>query len=197
MPVHPVHEEYQGRLRLREAEMARFDRWDRRLGNARILVFALVLAAAWPTLVNEALSPSWLLAPLVAFAGLVLAHGPVVRGLGRLRLGVAFYRRGLARMTGDWSDPLDEGTGFQSGEHPYAEDLDIFGPGSLFALLCTARSLPGRGVLADWLSRGSFPEPRANPEVDRQVWFWSCVQTYLERDVRDLTQVADLGLFSR
>ncbi len=51
--------------------------------------------------------------------------------------------------------------------------------------------------LADWLLRGGFPEPRLNPEVDRQLWFSSFVHTYLERDVRDLTQVADLGLFSR
>ena len=51
--------------------------------------------------------------------------------------------------------------------------------------------------LVDWLLRGGFPEPRANPEVDRQLWFSSYVQSYLERDVRDLAQVADLSLFSR
>jgi len=51
--------------------------------------------------------------------------------------------------------------------------------------------------LADWLLHGGFPEPRTNPQVDRQLWFASYVQTYLERDVRDLTQVADLGTFAR
>jgi hypothetical protein len=51
--------------------------------------------------------------------------------------------------------------------------------------------------LADWLLRGGFPEPRLNREVDRQPWFASYIQTYLERDVRDLAQVADLGAFSR
>lgn len=51
--------------------------------------------------------------------------------------------------------------------------------------------------LADWLLRGGFPEPRLNREVDRQLWFASYIQTYLERDVRDLAQVADLGAFSR
>ena len=49
----------------------------------------------------------------------------------------------------------------------------------------------------DWLLRGGFPEPRIHPEVDRQLWFASYVQTYLERDVRDLAQVADLGTFGR
>lgn len=56
---------------------------------------------------------------------------------------------------------------------------------------------PSRIDLADWLLRGGFPEPRLNPAVDRQLWFSSYVQTYLQRDVRDLAQVADLGAFTR
>ncbi len=51
--------------------------------------------------------------------------------------------------------------------------------------------------LGDWLLRGSYPEPRINSEVDRQLWFASYVQTYLERDVREIVQVGDLATFSR
>lgn len=51
--------------------------------------------------------------------------------------------------------------------------------------------------LVDWLLRGGYPEPRLNLRVDRQIWFSSYVQTYLERDVRDMRQVADLGTFGR
>lgn len=51
--------------------------------------------------------------------------------------------------------------------------------------------------LADWLLRGGYPEVRVHPEVDRRIWLSSYVQTYLERDVRDLAQVADLGTFER
>jgi len=47
------------------------------------------------------------------------------------------------------------------------------------------------------LLRGGFPEPCLNAQVDRCLWFAGYVQTYLERDVRDLAQVADLGVFSR
>jgi predicted AAA+ superfamily ATPase len=50
--------------------------------------------------------------------------------------------------------------------------------------------------LADWLQRGGYPEPRLSPAVDRRLWFSSYVQTYLERDVRDLVQVADLDRFA-
>ena len=52
-------------------------------------------------------------------------------------------------------------------------------------------------ALVDWILRGGFPEVRLNRRVDRDLWFSSYVQTYLERDVRDLAQVADLATFSR
>jgi hypothetical protein len=34
--------------------------------------------------------------------------------------------------------------------------------------------------LENWLLRGGYPEIRVNPEVDRQLWFASYIQTYLE-----------------
>ena len=56
---------------------------------------------------------------------------------------------------------------------------------------------PEETDLADWLLRGGYPEPRLNPAVDRQLWLSGYTQTYLERDVRGLTQVGDLGTFQR
>ena len=49
--------------------------------------------------------------------------------------------------------------------------------------------------LADWLHRGAWPEPRLNPEVDRDLWMQSYVQTYLERDLRNMEQVSNLETF--
>lgn len=43
--------------------------------------------------------------------------------------------------------------------------------------------------------RGSYPEPVANPGRDLHLWHSSYIQTYLERDVRTLRQVGDLGRF--
>lgn len=54
-----------------------------------------------------------------------------------------------------------------------------------------------RPELADWLLRGGYPEPRLDARVDRQLWFSSYVQTYLQRDVRDLLHVADLTAFTQ
>ncbi len=55
---------------------------------------------------------------------------------------------------------------FLDPAHPYAEDLDLFGKGSLFELLCTARTPVGEELLADWL-RAPAPPPvvRARQEA--------------------------------
>ena len=42
---------------------------------------------------------------------------------------------------------------------------------------------------------GYYPEPANNPDRDTRLWQASYVQTYLERDVRNLRDVGDLTLF--
>ena len=46
------------------------------------------------------------------------------------------------------------------------------------------------------LLRGGFPEPTLHP-ASRSLWFASYLQTYIERDVRVITQVRDLPTFRR
>lgn len=58
----------------------------------------------------------------------------------------------------------------------------------------TAEAIP---ELPEWLLRGTYPEPRLHPKVDRGLWYASYVQTYLDRDVRDLLRVGDIGAFGR
>ncbi len=51
--------------------------------------------------------------------------------------------------------------------------------------------------LDDWLLRGAYPEIRVNRDVDRKLWIAGYVQTYLERDVRQVMNVGDLNSFNR
>jgi len=52
-------------------------------------------------------------------------------------------------------------------------------------------------VLADLLLRGQYPEIASRKAVDRQLWCGSYIATYLERDVRAVTQIGDLSQFER
>jgi len=80
-----------------------------------------------------------------------------------------------------------------------SEVLGAAAPTSLGDLLEGLCRDPGNDVpefdLADWLHRGAWPEPRLNPEVDRDLWMQSYVQTYLERDLRNMERVSDLETF--
>lgn len=51
--------------------------------------------------------------------------------------------------------------------------------------------------IAQRLFRGGFPEPALDPRIDPTLWLSSYIQTYLERDVRTLRAVGDLGDFQR
>lgn len=46
--------------------------------------------------------------------------------------------------------------------------------------------------LAEIILRGNYPEISTNPQVDRSLWCGSYINTYLERDIRNLKQVGDL-----
>ena len=45
----------------------------------------------------------------------------------------------------------ETGQRFVDPNHPYSADLDIFGKGSLFQLVCGARTSAGEATLASWL----------------------------------------------
>jgi len=51
--------------------------------------------------------------------------------------------------------------------------------------------------LAAAILRGGFPEPALDTGIDISLWHASYVRTYLERDVRTLRAVGDLGDFER
>ena len=58
----------------------------------------------------------------------------------------------MGRLENRWIGRGADGRRYLSDEHLYAEDLDIFGRGSLFQLLCTAQTPMGQDTLARWLS---------------------------------------------
>jgi DNA mismatch repair ATPase MutS len=70
---------------------------------------------------------------------------------------VSYYERGLARLDGRWAGSGEPGTRFLDEGHPNALDLDLFGTGSLYELLCTARTRRGADRLASWLLEPAPP----------------------------------------
>lgn len=60
-----------------------------------------------------------------------------------------------------------------------------------------ARNLRGIEGLKSRILVGGFPELALAQRVNTELWFAGYLQTYLERDVRQLRQIGDLGDFQR
>ena len=143
--------EYSRRLDRRRAEIARGEELHRRLGYGRLAAVAAAAIVVWLALGYHALSIVWTLAPAAVFAWLVVIHDRRLRDLERQRRSAAFFERALKRLDGTWAGTGETGERYRRADHPYAVDLDLFGKGSLFELLSTARTHIGEDTLAQWL----------------------------------------------
>jgi hypothetical protein len=127
------------------------------LGYAKVADF-LAGAIAAGVLVHARGPFSLLLIPAAIFVVLVVVHDRVLRRLGKFVRVTEFYSGGLARLEDRWAGTGETGDRFFDATHPYARDLDLFGKGSLFELLCTARTRAGEETLAGWLLGAAAPE---------------------------------------
>jgi hypothetical protein len=150
--------EYTRRLENGGAAVAKHESQHRRIGNARLAVFLIAAVMVWLSFISHSFTPWWLLAPLATFIALVARHGSVLSQLKRARRVVDFYKRGLARLDDRWQGTGEPGSGHGDRTHPYAQDLDLFGPGSLFELLSTVRTRSGERMLASWLKTAAPAE---------------------------------------
>jgi hypothetical protein len=153
MPHHIVSpvEEYSERLREREARLAKFERSHALIGSVRLAVGASFLFMAWLCLGPYSIPLPWLTVPVAAFVALVLRHQRVRELRDHAQRAAAFYRAGLERIEYRWRGSAPSGEQFDIQHHLYAADLDLFGGGGLYELLCAARTPMGGHTLAQWL----------------------------------------------
>jgi hypothetical protein len=155
-----VRIEYEQRLGVRRAEAAAARLRATRLSQARLAVFALGVVLAGIVVGAKRVDPWWLLAPALGFAVLVVAHDRVLRRRDAREQSVRYYEDGVARLDANFAGRGPRGERFRDPEHPYADDLDLFGEAGLFDLLCRARTAAGEAMLARWLLA-----PAASDEV--------------------------------
>lgn len=133
------------------------------LAGARAAAFLAAVLLLWLGAFRGSPRLVWSLVPIAAFVALMVAHEMVVRRSERIRRAIRWYQRGLGRLEGRWMGEGITGEEYRSSEHLFADDLDLFGRGSLYELLCTAETPAGRATLAAWLLA-----PAAPPEIGRR-----------------------------
>lgn len=76
------------------------------------------------------------------------------------------------------------------------EATPLFSLDTLNDMMATA-PLCDRDTLIARMHRGGYPELLTNSEMNEDLFFSAYVQTYIERDVQELSQVSDKGAFFR
>ncbi len=124
-----------------------------------LMVWAGLPPAAWALPIGLA----------AAFFVLVVVHAKVHDERERALAAVRYFEDGLARLRGEWKDTPSRGERFakDAAEHPYVDDLDIFGKGSLFQLLDRTATRRGEELLAGWLM-GALDDESSSRTQERQ-----------------------------
>ena len=149
---------YAGRRDRLSADGAALDARHHRLANLRLAVAGTAAVIAVLAFGTRHLAPLWLVLPALLFLGLAVTHARLLAAQARVRRVLAYVDDGIARLEDRWHGRGATGQQFVPPEHPYADDLDLFGPASLFDLLSTPRTEAGYATLARWLVHPAPPE---------------------------------------
>ncbi|NLM21902.1 MAG: DNA mismatch repair protein MutS [Peptococcaceae bacterium] len=144
---------YNSLIKKYQALIAELTRYINLISNLRLIVFLSGAGLAIYLFVkkNYSLLASELIIFLGVFIYLVYLHNRYFKQKEHFSLLLRINENSLKRLQGKWSDFADDGEEFKDANHPYTEDLDIFGPGSLFQFLNTAVTPWGRYRLRDLL----------------------------------------------
>lgn len=145
------------RHRVIHERLTRKSRW---LSNLRGLSFATWTLSWGFSLFGSAGLAGVLLgaAALLAFLGLVGYHARVISAESMESRWISTNQDAQARVSADgWHGLAFDGAPFRDPNHPYADDLDVFGPASLYQRLCVAKTRAGQAKLAAWLKAPTTP----------------------------------------
>ncbi len=133
----------------------------RLVSNLRGLTFAIFVGCAiyWGVGDNSELGMGLTAAALVGFMLLVGMHGRVLREEDMALRWVQVNRDAQLRSSPRFRELSGNGEEHRNPLHPYADDLDVFGKGSLFQRISVARTSFGQKRLAAFLmNRGSVEQ---------------------------------------
>src|SRR5579862_8172288 len=116
------------------------------------LTFSLGIAMLWYSAQTHAFPPSLAFGLTAPAYFLFWLMARIQRRASDSRRLIVYYERLLARHDNTWSDDPQTGDEYADPEHLYSPDIDLFGRGSLFQFMCTARSGIGRDALASYMT---------------------------------------------
>lgn len=124
----------------------------------RLIIFAAGIGFSIYFYIYKKFYFSWslMVVTLIAFIVLIFKHNAVIerKRLTEKLLDINSYS--LRRLKGEWRQFQDTGEEFKNLEHPYSDDLDVFGKSSIFQWINTAVTPMGRRRLKELLANPSL-----------------------------------------
>jgi hypothetical protein len=172
--VNGPRETHEARLASKKASSAALEGRARTIANARLAVAIAAVVLLGIVVFGHPPAGSWMgiVALIVAFGFLVVAHARVHAAKDKALAAMRFHERALARMAGLWRRFPSMGERWAARAnadgrgpgHPYAGDLDVFGRASLFQLVDATSTRYGEEVLAHLLLGEDKPEKAGSEE---------------------------------
>ena len=172
---------YRERLAAHRDRLGRLQRLHVQLAWARVAAILLTVAVSYQACNSRTVSGNWAWLGVAVIVALAVGIGRLESRMGQREAAIAYGEQGLARLEERWMEGGDPGLAYVDESHAYAVDLDLFGRGGLFGLLCTARTAGGKETLAGWLKQPApaqealarqdgVRELERRPELREQLW---------------------------
>ncbi|TGE33485.1 MutS family DNA mismatch repair protein [Desulfosporosinus sp. Sb-LF] len=147
-------EQYEKRKSYYARRLEKITKTINRLSNVRLVTFLAGCGLAVFLYMSErsTLGLGMVIFTLVLFAALVLWHQKLRTKQNYLRVLCENHDQALKRLAGEWKSFTDNGEDFKNPAHPYSDDLDLFGYGSLFQWINSAKTFRGREKLKETLT---------------------------------------------
>src|SRR4051794_6037798 len=130
-----------------------------RLSNVRLVVFGLaVLAGIFFISGGGTIYLLGVGALLALFIALVVVHERIANAAQRYAALWAINDEAQKRLGRRWKDLPARPFVAPAADHPYANDLDVFGPASLYNLLDVTSTSFGSATLQGWLLNAAAPD---------------------------------------
>jgi len=149
---------YEERKEVRAQQAQAFEQRETKTGYIRFATALVAIALGITAYQSPSMSGNWVWLPVIAFFALLIWQSHLGRQRKRAEAKARYWQQGLDRMADRWHGQGPSGQRFLAEDHLYARDLDLFGDGGLFQLLCQARTPEGETRLADWLRAGADAE---------------------------------------
>ncbi|MFP4469414.1 MAG: MutS-related protein [Bacteroidales bacterium] len=151
---------------LHDQYAAAFNRLNTRIRQISMLRIGVFLTGLLGIYITANISGLWVIITtvvfLISFIAIVVKHSREHRRKEEIERLLGINQNELLALQGKYSQ-FDDGGEFVLSDHPFAEDLDVFGQGSVFQYLNRSATLIGKKRLAEW-----FLNPEQSVSLIRQ-----------------------------